>query len=152
MEASSAERLELMRKLDESFRQVRRQINSEWNTYNVHGLGMTHGRMLTILAKSGPQKASALAEQLLITSGGVTGIADRLIELGYVKRERGEKDRRVVMLEITDDGLNIVKLIEKLRSKIMHKLFDGMSEADMEQGVQLFETMSRNMETDVTNS
>ncbi|MGO4546121.1 MarR family winged helix-turn-helix transcriptional regulator [Paenibacillus sp. 2TAB23] len=152
MEASSAERLELMRKLDESFRQVRRQINTEWNTYNVHGLGMTHGRMLTILSQSGPQKASALAEQLLITSGGVTGIADRLIELGYVKRERGEKDRRVVMLEITEDGSNIVKLIETLRSKIMHKLFDGMSEADMEQGVQLFETMSRNMETDVTNS
>lgn len=152
MEASSAERLELMRKLDESFRQVRRQINTEWNTYNVHGLGMTHGRMLTILAQSGPQKASALAEQLLITSGGVTGIADRLIELGYVKRERGEKDRRVVMLEITEEGSTIVKLIETLRSKIMHKLFDGMSEADMEQGVQLFQTMSRNMESDVTNS
>ncbi|WP_138752337.1 MarR family winged helix-turn-helix transcriptional regulator [Paenibacillus sinopodophylli] len=152
MEASSAERLELMMKLDESFRQVRRQINTEWNTYNVHGLGMTHGRMLIILAQSGAQKASAMAEQLLITSGGVTGIADRLIELGYVKRERGEKDRRVVMLEITEEGLNIVNFIEMTRSKMMHKLFDGMSDADMEKGVQLFECMSRNMESDVTNS
>lgn len=141
-----------MRKLDESFRQVRRQINAEWNTYNVHGLGMTHGRMLTILAQSGAQKASALAELLLITSGGVTGIADRLIELGYVKRERGEKDRRVVMLDITEEGLKAVKLIESVRSQLMHKLFEGMSEQDMEQGLQLFEHMSRNMESDVTNS
>ncbi|WP_419872244.1 MarR family winged helix-turn-helix transcriptional regulator [Candidatus Pristimantibacillus sp. PTI5] len=152
MEASSAGKLELMRKLDESFRQVRRQINAEWNTYNVHGLGMTHGRMLTILTQSGAQKASALAEQLLITSGGVTGIADRLIELGYVKRERGEKDRRVVMLDITEEGLKAVKLIESVRSQLMHKLFEGMSEQDMEQGLQLFEHMSRNMESDVTNS
>lgn len=152
MEVSSTERLELMRRLDESFRQVRRQINAEWNTYNVHGLGMTHGRMLIILAQSGAQKASALAEQLLITSGGVTGIADRLIELGYVKRERGEQDRRVVMLDITDEGLKIVNLIETIRSKMMHKLFDGMSIADMELGLKLFEQMSRNMELDVTNS
>ncbi len=139
-----------MRRLDESFRQVRKQINAEWNTYNVHGLGMTHGRMLIILAESGAQKASALAEQLLITSGGVTGIADRLIELGYVKRERGELDRRVVMLDITDEGLKIVNLIETIRSKMMHKLFDGMSVADMELGLKLFEQMSRNMELDTS--
>ncbi|MDQ8734596.1 MarR family transcriptional regulator [Paenibacillus sp. LHD-38] len=141
-----------MRKLDESFRQVRRQINTEWNSYNVHGLGLTHGRMLIILSQSGAQKVSALAEQLMITSGGVTGIADRLIELGYVKRERGEKDRRVVMLDLTDEGLKIVNLIETVRSKLMHKLFEGMSVTDMEKGVQLFEHMSRNMESDVTNS
>lgn len=139
-----------MRRLDESFRQVRKQINAEWNTYNVHGLGMTHGRMLIILAESGAQKASALADQLLITSGGVTGIADRLIELGYVKRERGEQDRRVVMLDITDEGLKIVNLIETVRSKMMHKLFDGMSVADMELGLKLFEQMSRNMELDAS--
>jgi len=141
-----------MRRLDESFRQVRKQINAEWNTYNVHGLGMTHGKMLIILAESGAQKASAMADQLQITSGGVTGIADRLIELGYVKRERGEQDRRVVMLDITDEGLKIVNLIETIRSKMMHKLFDGMSVADMEIGLKLFEQMSRNMELDVTNS
>lgn len=139
-----------MRRLDESFRQVRRQINAEWNTYNVHGLGLTHGRMLIILAESGAQKASALADQLLITCGGVTGIADRLIELGYVKRERGEQDRRVVMLDITDEGLKIVNLIETIRSKMMHKLFDGMSVADMEIGLKLFEQMSRNMELDTS--
>ncbi len=147
------DRLELMKRLDESFRQVRRLINAEWNTYNVHGLGMTHGRMLVILAQSGPQKASAMAEQLLITSGGVTGIADRLIELGFVKRERGDQDRRVVMLHITAKGMEAVELIETVRLKMMHKLFDGMSITEMEQGLDLFEQMSRNMEiSNVTNS
>nr|WP_243864302.1 MarR family transcriptional regulator [Paenibacillus castaneae] len=139
-----------MKRLDESFRQVRRLINSEWNTHNVHGLGMTHGRMLTILANTGPQKASALAEQLLITSGGVTGIADRLIELGYIKRERGDKDRRVVMLDITEEGMKNVELIETVRKELMLKLFRGMSAAEMEKGLSIFERMSRNMEEDVT--
>ncbi|WP_223830166.1 MarR family winged helix-turn-helix transcriptional regulator [Paenibacillus arenilitoris] len=144
---ADTEKLALMRRLDESFRQVRRQVNAEWNTYNVHGLGMTHGRMLTILAESGPQKASALAEQLLITSGGVTGIADRLIELGYIRRTRGEQDRRVVMLGITDEGMKNVALIETVRTKIMFKLFDGMSIEEMAGGLALFERMNRNMES-----
>lgn len=146
MDEFNVEKLALMKRLDESFRQVRRLIHAEWNNYNVHGLGMTHGRMLTILAESGAQKASALAEQLHITSGGVTGIADRLIELGYIKRERGEQDRRVVMLDITEEGLKSVNLIETVREKLMLKLFDGMSEEDMAQGLRLFEQMRGNME------
>lgn len=146
MDESNAGKLALMKRLDESFRQVRKLIHAEWNHYNVHGLGMTHGRMLIILAQTGPQKASVLAEQLLITSGGATGIADRLIELGYIKRERNEQDRRVVMLDITEEGLKIVNLIETVREKLMLRLFDGMSEEDMEQSLRLFGQMSRNME------
>lgn len=146
MNESDESRLALMKRLDESFRQVRRLINSEWNSYNVHGLGMTHGRMLTILAESGPQKASSLAEQLLITCGGVTGIADRLIELGYVKRTRGEADRRVVMLDITDEGKKTVEMIETVRIKMMHKLFDGMAAEEMERALDIFDKMNKNME------
>ncbi|CAM4247492.1 MarR family transcriptional regulator [Paenibacillus alkaliterrae] len=153
MKEPNADQLELMKRLDESFRQVRRLIIAEWNTYNVHGLGMTHGRMLIILAQSGGQKATALAEQLLITSGGVTGIADRLIELGYVQRTRGEADRRVAMLDITQEGMKIVELIESVRSKMMLKLFGGMTTDHMEQALALFEQMSKNMEAaNVTNS
>ncbi len=145
--------LELMRKLDETFRQVRRKIHSAWNSYNVHGLGMTHGRMLTILHESGAQKASAMAEQLQITSGGVTGIADRLIELGYVKRTRGTEDRRVVMLDITDKGGEAIKLINEVRTQLMYRLFGEMETKDMEQALLLFERMNANMDTEnVTKS
>lgn len=151
MSELNEDKMELMKRLDESFRQVRRAITTEWNKYNVHGLGMTHGRMISILAKSGPQKVSALAEQLHITSGGVTGIADRLIELGYVKRERGEKDRRVVLLELTEEGWKNVKLIESIRKNLMLKLFNGMSVEDMERGVAIFDHMSSNMDVNVTN-
>jgi DNA-binding MarR family transcriptional regulator len=140
------DKLSLMRQLDESFRLVRRQINMEWNSYNVHGLGITHGRMLVILGQCGALKASSLAEQLGITSGGVTGIADRLIELGYIERERGEQDRRVVMLKITDEGKKMVELIDQVRDKMMVRLFDGMTLEDMQQSLRIFQIMEKNME------
>ncbi|MFF2887058.1 MarR family winged helix-turn-helix transcriptional regulator [Paenibacillus sp. NPDC057967] len=143
---SMEERMELMKSLDESFREVRKLIQAEWNRENEHALGMTHGRMLIILSESGPQKASALAEGLQITSGGVTGIADRLIELGYVSRERSEEDRRAVMLMLTKNGEAMVQSMLKVREKVMIKLFRGMSTEDMEKALDLFSTMKGNME------
>lgn len=140
----------LMRRLDETFREVRKLIHAEWNKHNVHGLGMTHGRLLIILAESGPQKASALAEQLSITSGGVTGIADRLIELGYVERERGTEDRRVVLLKLTEEGREMIELISNIRKKVMMKLYRGMTEEDMERAIAIFEQMNRNMSAEET--
>ncbi len=140
----------LMRRLDETFREVRKLIHAEWNKHNVHGLGMTHGRLLIILAESGPQKASALAEQLSITSGGVTGIADRLIELGYIERERGTEDRRVVLLKLTEKGRETIELISSIRKKVMMKLYRGMTEEDMERAIAIFEQMNRNMSAEET--
>jgi len=148
MDASTEERLDLMKSLDESFREVRKLIQAEWNKENIHSLGMTHGRMLIILAESGPQKASSLAESLFITSGGVTGIADRLIELGYVERERSEQDRRAVILKLTDEGNGIVQSMMDTREKVMKKLYRGLSTEDMTIALELFRKMSQNMIND----
>lgn len=131
MEQSTEDTSELMKELDDRFRQVRRLINLEWNRDNIHGLGITHGRILMMLAEDGPQKASALAEALQITSGAVTGLADRLVELGLISRERGESDRRVVLLEITDEGRKLVSNLEQIKHSIMKRLFSGMSEQEM---------------------
>ncbi|MCR2804834.1 MarR family winged helix-turn-helix transcriptional regulator [Paenibacillus soyae] len=146
MTSTNEDRLTLMKRLDESFREVRRLILAEWNRVNEHGLGMTHGKMLIVLAEKGPQKASSLAEALFITGGGVTGIADRLIELGYVTRERSEQDRRSVLLQLTNEGQAMVKTMMDLREKVMLKLFRGMSSEDMCKAIELFGVMSRNME------
>lgn len=47
---------------------------------------------------------SATAKDLKITSGTLTIAIDNLIKKGYVIRRRSEKDRRVVMIKLTDKG------------------------------------------------
>ncbi|MFC4776551.1 MarR family winged helix-turn-helix transcriptional regulator [Paenibacillus sp. GCM10023252] len=150
MEPGNLDKLSLMQELDEAFRQVRRLIFTEWNKNNVHGLGMTHGKMLILLSEQGPQKASALADALSITSGAITGIADRMIELGYIKRERSEQDRRIVMMELTEEGQALVSKIMKVRQELMLKLFHGMSAEEMSQAIDIFRRMSVNLEEENT--
>ncbi|MDF2834453.1 MAG: hypothetical protein K0Q63_93 [Paenibacillus sp.] len=138
-------RYALMKELDDIFREVRKLIIAEWNKNNMHGLNMTHGRMLIILSESGSIRSSELAERLSITNGGVTGLADRLIDLGFVKRERSEQDRRAVQLMLTEEGEAVVGAMMRTREHVMMKLFHNLSEEDMMSGITLFRQMSRNM-------
>ncbi|GBG08657.1 hypothetical protein B1748_03245 [Paenibacillus sp. MY03] len=145
MNESNGRRYALMKELDDIFREVRKLIIAEWNRHNVHGLNMTHGRMLIILSETGAIRSSELAERLSITNGGVTGIADRLIDLGFVKRERSERDRRAVQLMLTEQGKAVVGEMMKTRERVMMKLFHNLSEESMTAGIELFRQMSVNM-------
>ncbi|WP_336784435.1 MarR family winged helix-turn-helix transcriptional regulator [Paenibacillus sp. MMO-177] len=140
------EKLHKLRELDDVFRKLRRLINSEYNRFNVHGLGMTEGKMVIILAQQGPQKASTMAELLRITSGAVTGISDRLIDLGFVERSRSEYDRRIVMLSVTDEGRKLVDHVMEMRERIMFKLYDGFELDDIEKATDIFIRMAANLD------
>ncbi|NIK69751.1 MULTISPECIES: MarR family transcriptional regulator [unclassified Paenibacillus] len=140
------EKLLKLREMDDVFRKLRRLINAEYNRFNVHGLGMTEGKMVIILAQHGPQKASAMAEWLRITSGAVTGISDRLIDLGYVERSRSEYDRRIVMLSVTDEGRKLVDHVMEMRERIMFKLYDGFELDDIEKATDIFMRMAANLD------
>ncbi len=48
---------------------------------------------------------SAIAAKLRITVGSLTTSMNRLVQKGYVERSRGEEDRRVVNIRLTEKGL-----------------------------------------------
>lgn len=58
---------------------------------------------------------NALSCILFCDASNVTGIVDRLLVLGYVKREESLKDRRVKMITLTPAG-------EKLRAAFLDEL------------------------------
>ena len=50
-----------------------------------------------------------LADRLGVTRGGLTRIIDRLVERGWVDRDRPAHNRREVYAVITDDGERVVR-------------------------------------------
>ena len=49
-----------------------------------------------------------LADRLGVTRGGLTRIVDRLVERGWVSRERPAHNRREVYAAVTDDGARVL--------------------------------------------
>ncbi|MFC6331510.1 MarR family winged helix-turn-helix transcriptional regulator [Paenibacillus septentrionalis] len=139
--------IELMYQLDEAFRELRVTINTYWSRSSVHGIGITHGRLLTIIANEGALKASHLADRLHITCGAVTGLADKLIEQGLIERKKDESDRRVVLLSLTDQGRKRAEEIKEIRKNLMLYMFANMSRDEMELGLELFTKLQHNLFT-----
>ena len=51
-----------------------------------------------------PKNMSSIAKELSVTVGTLTIAMNSLVKKGYVKRERGEEDRRVVYISLSDKG------------------------------------------------
>jgi DNA-binding MarR family transcriptional regulator len=64
------------------------------------GLNATDLNCLNILSFSGELTAGELARATGLTTASITGVADRLEEAGYVRRERDSRDRRRVVIRL----------------------------------------------------
>jgi DNA-binding MarR family transcriptional regulator len=67
------------------------------------GVNRTDGRCLDVIQQTGRITAGELAERAGLTSGSTTAVIDRLEAKGYVRRVADPKDRRRVLLELTEE-------------------------------------------------
>ena len=58
-------------------------------------------------------------------------ILDKLVAKNWATRQPGKDDRRKVMVQITDEGLSILKKIDP-EVKNLHKLYTGLSPEEAE--------------------
>lgn len=77
---------------------------------------------LLTLRDDGPLTTSALAKLIHLSNSTVVGILDRLEKRELIARERGREDRRLVLVSITQEGLELV-------SKAPSPLQDQLAEA-----------------------
>jgi DNA-binding MarR family transcriptional regulator len=70
-----------------------------------HALGVnrTDGRCIDVIQQAGQISAGELAERAGLTSGSITAVIDRLEAKGYVRRVADPRDRRKVLLEVTEE-------------------------------------------------
>ena len=73
---------------------------------------------------------SALAEQVALTTGGVTRIFDRMIAAGYAKRVPCPTDRRVVYAALTPAGQAKLTEAAEVHARNLEQLFAGLNGSD----------------------
>ncbi|MBI2761983.1 MAG: MarR family transcriptional regulator [Chloroflexi bacterium] len=80
------------------------------------GLNRTDVDCLSILFLEGPITAGRLAEATGLTTGGVTGILDRLERAGFVRRESDPEDRRRVIVRVSpEQGRRLIDLFAPMQ-------------------------------------
>jgi len=93
--------------------------------------------VLNLLSSSQKLKMRDLADTLKVTTANTTGIVQRLVEHGYVKREYEPKDRRVIYVTLTSKARDLLKKIETKRNRLLMKVFGKISEVDRQQYLKI---------------
>src|SRR5699024_1321853 len=136
--------------LEHTLRKIVKKISQEWRKHIQLELSRTEAIVLYKLNKEGQQRASHLASALSVTTGGLTGITDKLVGGGYIHRNRDNKDRRVVYLTITDKGMEALKEMYASRRSFIETLFDGLSGEELDRIGVITNKILANLENDET--
>lgn len=134
-----------MLELEEIFRQLSRKLTSQFKSDKDKLTGV-QAIILEKLSADGPQKTTAMADMIGITPGAMTGFSDKLIAWNYIRRYRDEEDRRVVYLEITEQGTEALQVSREYRREMIQMLFNGLPEEDARQLIRIYKQILRNVE------
>ena len=88
--------------------------------------------LLRITRSGGQMKMADIANQVVITTGGITKLVDRLIEQGYLKREPCAEDRRIVWACITDKGSKAFNKALESHNASLKKHMSGLTETEIQ--------------------
>jgi DNA-binding MarR family transcriptional regulator len=89
--------------------------------------------VLASLRRSGPsyrRTAGELAQTGLITTGGLTQRIDRLVDADLVRRIRDENDRRIVYIELTQQGHDLINQVIEVHFQAQEEMLSALSQAD----------------------
>jgi DNA-binding MarR family transcriptional regulator len=93
-------------------------------------ISMAHLFLMSMIEKQGPLPMNRVAE--LVGSGlpTATGIVTRMEERGLVRREHDTRDRRVVLVSLTDEGLGELQTLHLARRERMAAAISHLSETE----------------------
>ena len=109
---------------------IRGFLRTQGNALSLGQLSPPQYFVLESIEKQGALKMSELAAELVVSLPAMSGLVDRLYKMKLVKRIYPEKDRRVIRIDITLRGKNILKTIRAQREAGFRKIFGQLSQKD----------------------
>lgn len=77
-----------------------------------------------------PKNMTAIAKELSVTVGTLTIAMNSLVKKGYVERRRGEEDRRIVYISLSEKGRQVYEYHSDFHRKMIHSIISGLEEKE----------------------
>ncbi|WHY86544.1 MarR family transcriptional regulator [Neobacillus novalis] len=100
-------------------------------------LGITEFSVLEVLYQKGKQTIQQIGKCILVSSGSMTYVIDKLEQRGLLSRNACANDRRVIHVTLTDDGNELMNEFMPKYHEFINHLFDSLHSDEVEALVQL---------------
>ncbi len=104
--------------------------------------------VLLALSREGPTQMSRLGEHMLVAPANVTGLIDRMSKKGYVRRRRDPRDRRLFVVESTDDGARLFRSISSRFRQYVGRLGAELTDEELLVTLKALEKVLRAVEAE----
>ncbi|WP_079504744.1 MarR family winged helix-turn-helix transcriptional regulator [Mesobacillus jeotgali] len=102
-----------------------------------YGLNPTEFSVLEILYHRGEQPIQVIGKKVLISSGSITYVIDKLEQKNYVKRRGCPEDRRVTYAVMTNEGKELMDEIFPQHEVEMSNVFAELDADEINQTISL---------------
>ncbi|HET7579822.1 MAG TPA: MarR family transcriptional regulator [Bacillales bacterium] len=111
-----------------------------------YGLFPTEFGVLELLFHKGEQPIQQIGKRILLTSGSITYVIDKLEEKGLIERKRCLEDRRVVNAAITEKGKSLMREIFPKHQTAVKKIFSGLTSEEKQDFILLLKKLGLSLQ------
>jgi MarR family transcriptional regulator, 2-MHQ and catechol-resistance regulon repressor len=118
---------------------IQERIRDEMSKYN---LSITEFSVLEVLFYQGKQTIQQIGNRILISSGSMTYVIDKLEQKGILKRNDCREDRRVIHITLTTEGMEMMENIMPKYQDMVDSIFGDLTGEESELMVKYLKKVS----------
>lgn len=111
-----------------------------------HDLTLAEFAILEVLHHKGPLLLGEVQRKILVSSGGITYLVDRLEKRGLVERRACPEDRRARYAALTPSGEELMVRVFPEHAACLERAVSGLAEEEKRQATALLRTLGREAE------
>jgi DNA-binding MarR family transcriptional regulator len=104
--------------------------------------------MAMLAASSAPMSASDLCKGISYDAGAMTRMLDRLESKGLIRRNRSTQDRRLMHLELTEEGRAVYPRMREISMAVANQFLRGFTKTEARQLEGLLGRMFENAQAE----
>lgn len=109
--------------------------------FQSNGLNPTEFAVMELLFHKGRQPLQKIGNKILLASGSITYVVDKLEKRGFIHRVSCPNDRRVTFAEITPEGESFMATLFPEHEKQLHEIMNALSPKEKEQAIFLLKKL-----------
>lgn len=112
---------------------------------SINNLSITEFSVLEVLFYQGKQTIQQIGNRILISSGSMTYVIDKLEQKGIIKRNDCREDRRVIHVTLTAEGMEMMEKIMPKYQDMVESFFCDLTGDESELMVKFLKKVSNSV-------
>lgn len=135
---SVSKSLKLFIVLSRAYKAINEHVNK---VIQANGLNPTEFAVLELLYHKGDQPMQQIGGKILLASGSITYVVDKLEQKGLLIRIACPNDRRVTFAQITEKGKNFIQEIFPEHAEQIHSLMSALTDSEKLEAIELLKKL-----------